>query len=127
MPNAKIISFGLTFLSVTLSSFSYVDASGYPGCGSNMTSCFGSEIGCLDSGNCNVMMSYKFDKNNKVLNVMIQGKVSNINEYIAMALSTDNRMGNDLVRFICKFSSLTTCSVFQRFWQDDVCFKSGRN
>lgn len=126
MLNTKMISFSLTFLSVALSSFGSIDASGYPGCGSNVTSCFGSEIGCLDSGNCNVMMSYKFDKNNKVLNVMVQGKVSNINEYIAMALSTDNRMGNDLVRFFCKCSTLTTCSVLQRFWQD-ACNKSGQN
>ena len=98
VPTVKSISFGLTILIVALS-FGNVNAIGYPGCGSNVTSCFGSETGCLDSGSCNVMISYKFDKNNKALNVMLQGKGLNGNEYIAMGISTDNKMGNDLVRF----------------------------
>jgi len=99
--NFKRISFGFSIL---IGAFSLCNANaiGYPGCGLNVTSCFGSETGCLDSGNCNVMISYNFDKNNKVLNVMLHGKGQNGNEYIAMGLSTDNKMGNDLVRFIDK-------------------------
>ena len=74
-------------------------AAGYPSCG-NTSSCFGSENGCLDLGNCNMMVSYQFDTTNKVLNVMMQSSSGlSSNSYIAMGISTDKQMGNDLVGF----------------------------
>ncbi len=60
--------------------------------------------GCLELGNCNAMVIYQFDTTNKVLNVMMQSSSGlNPNSYIAIGISTDNQMGNDLVRSLRLF------------------------
>ena len=74
----------------------------YKGC-NEQRGCFGTKFGssetetCIDSGTCKIMVSYQYNPDAKQYNFQLHLKSSDTNQYMAVALSKDDKMGGDLV------------------------------
>ena len=68
-------------------------------CG-NSKGCFGNVDACVTSGNCNMMTSYKYSPEKKAFEVTLIGNEIESGMYVAVGLSSDASMGEDLV-FYC--------------------------
>ena len=80
----------------------------YEGCNEER-GCFGTKFDssvepCIDSGTCKIMVSYQYNPNSKQYNFQLHSKSSDTNQYMAVALSKDGKMGGDLV-ISCKASA----------------------
>ena len=71
----------------------------YSGCG-NSKGCFGSVDGCLTNSNCQLATSYQFSSDSKSFTITLSGTGLVSGDYMALGLSTDASMGEDLV-FYC--------------------------
>ena len=82
----------------------------YEGCNEDK-GCFGAKFplnpdkNCVKDGNCQIMVSYK--KVGKEFDVSLHGIKVTANNYFAVAISTDDKMGDDLV-FSCFAGSSST-------------------
>ena len=68
-------------------------------CG-NSKGCFGNVDACVTSGNCDMMTSYKYSPEKKAFEVTLIGNEIESGMYVAVGLSSDASMGEDLV-FYC--------------------------
>ena len=72
----------------------------YEGCNEDR-GCFGTKFDnsndCIENENCIIMASYVYDTNAKEFNFKLHLKTSDSNQYMAMGLSNDGSMGDDLV------------------------------
>jgi hypothetical protein len=70
----------------------------YQGCNVDK-GCFGSG-NCVDTGTCQIMATYQYVVADKAFRMTIHGKDAASNDYVALGLSDDAKMGSDLV-FYC--------------------------
>ena len=68
----------------------------YAGCG-EYRGCFGLPEGCVETGDCQAMVTYTLSSDETMFDFVIHGSKMNSGEYVAMALSSDEKMGEDLV------------------------------
>ena len=72
----------------------------YEGCNEDQ-GCFGTKYDssedCVNLGTCKIMSSFAYDQANKLYNFKLNVKSSDSNEYMAVGLSKDEKMGGDLV------------------------------
>ena len=74
----------------------------YKGCNENR-GCFGTKFddsseNCIESGTCKIMSSYQYDPSTKQYNFQLHLKTPvDSSQYMALALSKDDKMGEDLV------------------------------
>jgi hypothetical protein len=68
----------------------------YQGCNVDK-GCFGAPGNCLTTGNCLGFVSWSYLACSKKVELLIHGLSDNSNDYLAVALSDDNTMGEDLV------------------------------
>ena len=72
----------------------------YEGCDKSK-GCFGDKKGCTSSGTCTMMVSYAFDDTTKQIKFTLHLKSVENDQYVAMGLSDDSSMGEELV-FFCQ-------------------------
>ncbi len=69
------------------------------GCGVTK-GCFGSESECVTKGNCKLMTSFQHLPDRKLFLMTMAGSGIGNNQYVAVGLSTDASMGDDLVSML---------------------------
>jgi hypothetical protein len=69
------------------------------GCGVTK-GCFGSENECVMKGNCKLMTSFKHLPDQKSFLMTMAGSGIGNNQYVAVGLSADASMGDDLVSML---------------------------
>ena len=87
----------------------------YNGCGSNK-GCFGMPQNCLDTQDCKVLVSYVMDENSDVVFTMV-GDLE-VEEYMALGLSFDDKMGDDSVTACFMEEDSTTVGDLMMTWNN---------
>jgi hypothetical protein len=86
----------------------------YQGCSVDK-GCFGSKFGsatanCVTTGDCQMFASWKYLQTTKKFQILVHAKAAASNNYVAVALSEDSKMGTDLA-FSCISGSTSEVSV----------------
>lgn len=73
------------------------------GCSSGSKGCFGFPSNCVETKNCDMLVTYSFDEANKKYNFELSKRKMSNGQYIALGFSNDSSMGEDLI-FSCSNS-----------------------
>ena len=85
----------------------------YEGC-NEVKGCFGPSTNCITSGTCSMMVTYSLDSNAKQYKFTLHSTEVDAGNYIALGLSQDAAMGEDLV----VFCSTEVGSPIEFSWND---------